>query len=194
MLGAWLAGALALRPAAKARAADAARAAIEAVAVVGNGAEAAGVEGVGGVAIALVVVLPVALFVALALAATLLVVLDAMLVLGSGVLAVTVVVAVIAAGSCAMGAGAGLRVNQNAAAPMATTTVPIKAQGLEDLVFLSDGGNCAGAVSSGMGNMAPFVSACLSKLRSALLPKAPGSVMGNCVGENCVLGPYSESL
>jgi hypothetical protein len=104
----------------------------------------------------------------------------------------TVAVAVVGAGSGLAGAAGGLalRVNQKPAAPTANAARPISAQGLPDLAARAEGGNMAGAVSSGMAFMPCSLSAC----SGADAPKPPGVVMGNCVGANCVLAPYSESL
>lgn len=116
--------------------------------------------------------------------------LAATLTVDEGVVAVMLLVLVTAEGSGVAGALWGLRVNQNAPTPMATTAVPISAQGARDLLFRAEGGNCTGAASSGMDLKLPGASA----LRADVLPEASGSAVGNCVGENCVLAPYEESL
>jgi hypothetical protein len=182
-----LVGALALRLGNKALTAEAARAAGVAVGTVAEAVVVFRLVVAVGEAVA-AVVLAVVVMATLALAAGVTVV-DTLV---SGVL--TVAVAVVPTGSCATGAGVGLRVNQKAAAPIAKAAIPISAQGLEDLAFLAEGGNCAGAVSRGMGCRGMgFMPPVSSALRSDLL-SAPGSVRGNCVGANCVLAPYSESL
>jgi hypothetical protein len=125
-------GALALRPGSKALAAEAARAATDAA---GTGAEAdaAAVLAVAVVLVALALDVAVSVIIAVGVALG-----AADVVVDSGVL--TTAVAVFAAGSCANGAGAGLRVNQKAAAATPSAAKPINAQGL-DLVCLAEGGN-----------------------------------------------------
>jgi hypothetical protein len=180
---ATLLGPLARRWGNAALGAEAARAAEAAAEAANAGAEAPGIGGVVVVLVDAVAVVAVAVGVA---AATLALV----SVLAGGVL--TVAVAVVGAGSgLADAAGAlELRVNQKPAAPTANAARPINAQGLLDLAARAEGGNMAGAVSSGMA----FIPCSLSACSGTGAPKPPGAVMGNCVGANCVLAPYSESL
>ena len=175
--------ALALLAGCDKRGADAARVAADAVAVEAiTAVVAAVVEAVLGIVAEVSVVAAVTL--ALALVAAVLVSfaerLAATLTVDEGVVVVMLLVVVRAAGSGIVCGLWGLRVNQNAPAPMATAARPTSPQGARDLPFLADGGNCAGAVSKGMALKLPASSA----LRSAVLPKAPGSVMGICVGAN----------
>ena len=193
-------GALALRAAARARAADEARAAADAA---GSGAEAvsAGEEAASvGAATVVVVVVLVVLVVLVPLMMTSVAVLRlAVVETVSGapgavgvICAVTVAVGVVPADS-GKAAGAVPCMNQKTAALIATAPNPIRPillRGLEDLPGRADGGNRAGSVSSGMGFMLPVSSV----LCSGVLLRAPGSVMENWVGANCVLAPYSESL
>ena len=178
--------ALAFRAASKARAPEAARAAAVATVVVAvMVADAVGADGEA------VVDVP---------AATVLVSLGdklaSKLTVDDGVVAVMLAVLVNTEASGCAGLLAtllaGLRASQNAPAPMATARMPISAQGAELLFFLAEGGNCTGAASSGIG-FVPLPLTSVSLLCAAC-GKAAGSVMGNCVAANCVLGPYSESL
>jgi hypothetical protein len=185
-------GALALRAAARARAADEGRAAADAA---GSGAEAVstGAEAAGIGAATVLVPLMMTSVAVLRLAVVETVSGAAGAVGAVGVIcAVTVAVGVVPADS-GNAVGAVPCMNQKAAALIATAAkpiMPILLRGLEDLPGRADGGNCAGSVSSGMGFMLPV----LSVLCSGVLLRAPGSVMENWVGANCVLAPYSESL
>lgn len=162
------AGALALRAGSAALRAEAARAAAEAAR---EGAEAAA-------AVALAVTVGATLIVVVA--ATLLTV----LVEEVGPDAVTVAVGVGVAAS--VEAGAGDRVKANKAAPTATIPMPAIAHTLEDTPpDFSERGKGLGMVSAGASPPAE---------PPAIFSMRPGSVDGNCVAANCVLGPYSESL
>ena len=196
-------GALALRAAARARAADEARAAADAA---GSGAEAvsAGEEAASvGAATVVVVVVLVPLMMTSVAVLRLAVVETVSGAAGAAgavgvICAVTVAVGVMPADS-GKAAGAVPCMNQKAAALIATAPNPIRPillRGLEDLLGRADGGNCAGSVSSGMGFKLPVLSVPLVPLVlwSGVLLRAPGSVMENWVGANCVLAPYSESL
>jgi hypothetical protein len=114
----------------------------------------------------------------------------AVVVLASGALTLTVAVGV-GAGAVAAAStlGAGLRNNQNKPTPTTAAPKPIQPQGAEALAWLARG-SLAGVVSSGMA----FMLLESSSVTPAILCKPPGSLAENCVGANCVLGPYSESL
>lgn len=181
-------GALLRRPGGLARAAEAARAAAKARAAeaAANGEEAAGSVGVAiddTLAVLVVRILDVELGVAsvgVLAAGT-----EIGLIVAVGVLATSV-------GGAAVSGAAGPRVAKKAAIPM--TAAPRMPQS----IVLDDFGGAELAAldltrsaSKGMG--------AISALAFGLIaPEAfctePGSVIGNCVGANWVLAPYSESL
>lgn len=118
--------------------------------------------------------------------------LDSEAVASAGVRLTLLVAVMTGVGAAAVGAGAGPRVAKNAAAPITNALKPTQSIFLEDFLgavpCLPD---LTRSASSGIGFMAVLDFALIAP--DAFCAE-PGSVMGNCVGANWVLAPYSESL